>query len=732
LATERDRDKWPLDRNELSGTVHGSAVQARTIQGDVHFSIAQSAPPPMPVPAQLPPVPANFTDRTAELAILDRLAADYEPARRLVVIVITGAGGTGKTSLGSYWLHRVSEGYEGGALYADLAGHQPDTAANPGDVLSAFLRSLGTPPEQIPVPLNEQAAFYRSVTSGRRILLLLDNAASAAQVRALIPGPGRRPAVGSLSKSDEPERPTVVIVTSRWRIAGLATEGAHFIDIGSLDDASATTLLDRIVGPARTAAERDAARSIVRLCAGLPLAVCVAGARLASHAKWPVSRIAADLAREKDRLAALSITEDLSVRAAFDASYRALPTGVRRLYRLLSLAPGPGFSLELAAAIADADPARARQMLDALAEGSLLEETGHEHYRFHDLIRLHASEQVRDEPEGERRAAFTRAITWYLENAIAADLVIHPRRWRLNPMYDQARALPPAYDSPADALRWLESELSALLAAIRAAYDQGLYKQAWQLCEAMWGFFSNRNYFQPWTASHQLGIEAARADGNRQAEARVRAQLGLAHLHLGWNREAREQYAAALALDRAEQHRIGEATALEHLGLVDLADGLPDDAIGNFTQALAIFQDLPAPRGAAMMICHIGEAHRAAGRYPDAARELAEARLVFATLPDPYNEARALTELGLVHLAAGKPDTALQPLSHALDAMTSLDSPYEQARIRVALADVALDLHQYHQARSHLEQALDVYDRLGAPEADPVRRKLLETAWPEG
>jgi tetratricopeptide (TPR) repeat protein len=728
LATEHSSDKGTSGSNELSGIVHGSAVQARTIQGDVHFSIAQPVPPRMPVPAQLPPIPANFTDRTAELAVLDRLATEYDPTRRLVVIVFTGPGGTGKTSLGSYWLHRVSDSYEGGALYADLGGDQPAAAAHPGDVLSAFLRSLGTPPEQIPVRLDEQAAFYRSVTSGRRLLLLLDNAASAAQVRALIPGPGPRPA----AESGDQERPTIVVVTSRWRIVGLATEGAHFIDIGSLDDVSATTLLDRIVGAARTAAEQDAARSIVRLCAGLPLAVCVAGAQLASHAKWPVGRIAADLAREQDRLAALSIAEDVSVRAAFDASYRALPADVARLYRLLSLAPGPGFGRELAAAIAGTSPARAQQMLDALAEGSLLEETGYQHYRFHDLIRLHATEHAQAEPEDERQAAFTRAITWYLAKAIAADLVIHPRRWRLNPMYDQARNQPPAYDSPADALHWLDSEQTALLAAIRAAHNRGLEERTWQLCEALWGFFSNRNDFQPWIASHQLGIEAARADGNRRAEARMRAQLGLAFLHLGRNPEAREQYAAALALDRTEEHRIGEATALEHLGLVDLADGLPDNAIENFTQALAIFRQLPAPRGAAMMICHIGEAHRAAGRYPDSARELDEAHRLFATLPDPYNEARALTELGLTRLSAGQPEDALLPLGQALDAMTSLDSPYEQARIHVALTEVALELHQYHQARSHLEQALAVYDRLGAPEADPVRRKLQETAWPEG
>ena len=711
--------------------MHGSAVQAQNIHGDVHFSSTHSALPQMPVPAQLPPVPANFTDRAAELAVLDRLASDDDPVRRLTVIVITGAGGTGKTSLGSYWLHQVSGSYEGGALYADLGGHQPHTAAPPSEVLSAFLRSLGTPPEQIPLPLDEQAAFYRSLTSGRRMLVLLDNAASAAQVRALMPGPGPRLEPGPPGETGQPGRPTVVIVTSRWRIVGLAAEGARFIEIGSLDDVSATALFDRIVGTGRTSAEQDAARSVVRLCGGLPLAVCVAGAHLALHAKWPISRIAADLAREQDRLTTLSIAEDLSVRSTFDASYQAMPADVARLYRLLSLVPGPEFGPELAAAAASTDPARARQLLDVLVEGSLLEETGYQRFRFHDLVKLHAGERARAEPDDERQAALTRVITWYLIKAIAADLVIHPRRWRLNPMYEQARTQPPAYADPREALQWLESEYPSLLAAIRAAHEQELHEQAWQLCEAMWGFFSNRNYFQPWIASHQLGIAAAQADGNRRAEARMRTQLGLAFLHLGRNGEARDEFATALMLDRAEGHLIGEATELEHLGLTDLAEGMPDSAIANFTQALAIFQRIRAPRGAAMMMCHIGEVHREAGRYPDAVRELAEARRMFTALSDRYNEARTLTELGITCLRAGEPQDALQPLSEALDTMTSLDSPYEQARIRVVLAGAARELSRHQEARSHLEQALAVYDLLGAPEAATVRRMLTDIVRPD-
>jgi tetratricopeptide (TPR) repeat protein len=718
-------------RNELSGTVHGPAVQARSIHGGVHFSITRPGPTRMPVPAQLPPAPAYFTGRSEELAILDRVASEYDPTRRLTVMVITGVGGSGKTSLGSYWLHRISDRYQGGILYADLRGHQPDTAARPGDVLAGFLRALGTQPGQIPLALDEQATLYRSVTNGRRMLVLLDNAASAAQVRALLPGPGPRLAAGTQYAGEKPGQPSLVVVTTRWQMAGLAIEGARFIDIGPLDEVSATALFDRMVGADRVAAETDAVRSVVRLCGGLPLAVCVAGAQLVSHARWPISRVAGELASEQHRLAVLSIGDDLSVRSAFDVSYQVLPAEVARLYRLLSLVPGPDFGLELAAAAAGADPGQAGGLLDALAGASLLEETGDRRFRFHDLVKLHAREQAQAEPEHVQRAAFARAVDWYLRLSVSADIVIIPGRWRLNPMYEQARASPPAYPAAADALRRLESELPGLLAAVQAAHHERLHEQAWQLCEALWGLFANRNYFKGWIDSHQLGIASAHADGNRRAEARMRMQLGLAYLHLGRHGEARAQYTLALALDRSEGHRIGEATELEQLGLTDLAEGHTGEAITAFAAAQAIFEEIGALRGAAMMICHIGEAHQDAGRYADAIRDLTEARRLFAGLPDQYNEARALTGLGQAYLRAGQPDEARQLLREALNTMTSLDSPYEQARIHVALADTARQLGEPGGTRRHLRQALTVYDELGAPEAEQVRQLLPESGPPD-
>jgi tetratricopeptide (TPR) repeat protein len=706
--------------NELSGVVHGSAIQARSIEGGVHFSISRPGPAAMPIPAQLPPAASHFTGRPDELDSLDRAAAEYDPVRRLGVVAIIGVGGVGKTSLASHWLHSVSERYEGGALYADLRGNVPDGARRPGEVLTSFLAALGIPPERIPLDLDEQAAMYRSLTDGRRMLALLDNAASAAQVRALLPGPGPRRAPKG---EGQPELPSLVVVTSRWRITGLAIDGARFIELGPLEDESAARLLGRIIGADRAAAETEATRSLVSQCGGLPLAVRIAGAQLAAHTRWPVGRMAADLASEQHRLAALTIAGDLSVRAVFDVSYQALPADAARMYRLLSLIAGPDFGLELAAATAGTGLGEATGLLDDLTEASLLQETGEQRFQFHDLVRLHARDHAQTD---ERAAAITRVVGWHLARAVAADIVINPGRWRLNPMYQDARISSPAFKGPPEALRWLESELPGLMAAVEAAHTEGLYEKAWQLCEAMWSLFAYRKYFRYWIDAHHLGLASAQACGDQRAEARMRVQLGLAYLNLSRQEQAREEFAHALLLSRQEGHRIGEATALEHVGLTDLSLGRPEQALGSFIAAREIFLQLGEPRGVLGLTRHIGEAHRDAGRHDEAVRHLLDARRMSAALPDPYNEARCLTGLGQAYLKAGQPDPAVRVLAEALSIMVRLGGRYEQARIRVALADGLLRLGQADQARDHLADAHGVYSDIGAPEADEIQHRLAE------
>jgi tetratricopeptide (TPR) repeat protein len=703
--------------NELSGVVHGPAVQARTIHGGVHLTVTEPGLGRMALPAQLPVAVAHFTGRSAELAGMRQAAAEYDPVRRLAIVVISGPGGVGKTSLATNWLHRASEHYEGGALFADLHGHIPDATASPGDVLTGFLSALGTPPERIPVDLDNQAKLYRSLTTGIRMLVLLDNAITAAQVRALLPGPGPAPPL------DQPGLPSLVVVTTRWRIAGLAMDGARFIELGPLDVQSGMELLIRMVGADRAAAEAAAIRSVVELCDGLPLAVCVAGARLASHPRWPVGHIAAELASEQDRLAALTVASDLSVPATFDISYQSLPAAAARLYRLLSLVPGPDFGPELAAATAGLSIDQACRLLDELTAASLLEETGEQRYCFHDLLRLHARDQARADSADESATAVDRAIGWYLTQAVAADLVIIPGRWHLNPVYEQVR---PVFASPPEALRWMESELPGLMAAVRAAHDAGLHGPAWQLCEALWGLLTYRKYFSYWIQSHLLGVDSAQASGDSRAEARLRIQLGLAYLNLDQRDQAHDEFVRALALARRCGHRIGEANALEHVGLAELSRGQPEQALRTFLRARDLYSEIGRPREVMGITRHIGEAHRDAGRPEQATGYLLDARRMAAELPDPYNEARCLTGLGQVYLQAAQPEPAVNALDEALRIMVRLGGQYEQARVRVQLAGALQHLDQPGPAREHLTAALAIYSGIGAPEAEDIRRQLDE------
>jgi tetratricopeptide (TPR) repeat protein len=730
-------DSW---RNELAGDIRGPVIQARSIHGDVRIALPREHVS-LPTPRQLPPAPANVTGRSRVLADLNHLAIDTDPARRLAVVVLIGVGGVGKTALAAHWLHSISGQYDGGALYSDLRGHLLAEAASPSDVVAGFLRALCVAPERVPQDIAERTALYRSLTAGHRMVVLLDNAASAAQARVLLPGPGPEAIAGT--KTDGQFLPSLVVVTSRWRITSLALDGARFVDLGLMDDIEALELFRAMIGSRRALAEPDECQAVVRLCGAMPLAVCVVGARLAARPSWPVSQVMQALADEQSRLTALSLTDDLSIRAVLDVSYRSLSPAATRAYALTALIPGPFFDSDLAAAVlrgpvgtlgtsgpADAgNPAtaqeRARALLDELADASLLTEFASA-YHFHDLVRLHAREKAGSAFSAECRPALDRAVTLQLERAVAADIVVNPGRWRLNPMYGRAEQLPHRHASVPEALDWLEAHLDALMAAVQAATAASLHQQAWQLCEALWGVFVLRKHFQDWISSHLTGLASAQACGDQVAESRIRIQLGLAFQELLRYQEAREQFTAALALARDAGHGLGEAAALEQVGLTHLATGRGEEAIATFTLARDIHRRLRRPRGIAIATRRIGEALRDVGRPDEAIAELTDAGTQFAALPDRYMEARTLTSLALVSLLAGRPGDSIQPLRRALVLATELGARYEQARIARYLGTASARTGDLAAARDYLGRALLGFEDVGAPEAAEVRREAGE------
>lgn len=705
----RDRDV-SSQSNELGGSVSGSVFQARDVHGAVHIHSGPEAPAgsTVPRPRELVPAPLWFTDRTDALARLDEVIDEWEVDGPPVVTVVSGTGGVGKTALLLHWLHHKHERFPDGQLYVDLRGFSSQDPVAPAVVLPRFLRSLGVTPERVPVDLDEQSVLFRSMTAGRRLAILADNAASAAQVRALLPGPGRN----------------LVAVTSRRAVRGLVGEGAWFIELGPLGQDGAVELLSKLIGAERVDREPEAVRTLAGLCGRLPIALCASAARLAERKRWRLDRAVGELADERRRFAALSMDEEITVRAVFDLSYAALADDAATLYRRLGLHPGPDFSLAAASAISDLDEDRCEQLLIDLVNSSLLEEVGEDRYRQHDLVRLHAVEKAR-EMDGEARlgTVAARIVDWYLVSAAAADLVVIPGRWRVGAVFDEAAAAE-RFPTKAAALEWLTNELVNLQSAQQTAREYGLHERAWQMCEALWGLLLYRKCYPEWISTHELGVASARACGHRRGEAHLLEQLGLAYLETRRLDEAEELFAEALQLERATDHRLGEASAHDQLGMAVLARGDIDAAIDHFLLARDMHAELGRSRGVALMTRRIGEAHCEAGRYEQAVRDLAEAADRFGEINDAFNQALSRAARAKAHIRAGQPEQAIEHLDRALEAMIAEDATYEQAHIHTLYADALERLGRTEEIRDHLVRALALFTTLQAPQVEQVRRRL--------
>ncbi|MFE2917769.1 BTAD domain-containing putative transcriptional regulator [Kitasatospora indigofera] len=383
-------------------------------------SVAPHSVAPQFRPAQLPPAVADFAGRCAELGELQeqlRQAAGQAGAPGARVCAVTGPGGIGKTELALHAAHRAAGLFPDGQLHADLRGGER-VPAPPAEVLAGFLRALGVPAGAVPAAAEDRAALYRSVLAHRRLLVVLDDARDAGQIRPLLPGSGR----------------CAVVVTGRSKLAGLV--GAHRVDLERLDDTEAHALFAGALGPRRAAAEPEATAEVLAACAGLPLALRIVAARLTVRRHWTVAAMSARLGDHGRRLDELRI-DDLAVRTCFETSYRRLaaPGGhgrapdPARAFRLLGIAPGSGISRPAAAALLDLSPRQADEVLEHLVDAGLLESPAPGHYRLHDLLRLFAAERAAaEESEAALRAAVERVTDWYLNGLVEADTLLFPAR----------------------------------------------------------------------------------------------------------------------------------------------------------------------------------------------------------------------------------------------------------------------------------------------------------------
>ncbi|SEF54409.1 NB-ARC domain-containing protein [Actinacidiphila yanglinensis] len=695
--------------NRLDGgaQVHGPVVQARDITGGIHVHHAPvAAAPKRPIPRQLLPASPYFTGRGLDLRALDELREERDPSAAQV-IVVSGQAGVGKTALASRWLGaRVAE-FPDGQLYVNLGGGAPGGPAHPGDVLGYLLRAFGESIE--PADLAERAALWRSVTATLRFAVMVDDALSAAEVRLLLPN-----APGSL-----------VLATSRQRLTGLAVDGAGFWPLGVLDTEAAEELFTRGTGRTRAAREPAAVREVVALCAGLPLAVRLASARLASRPDQPVASLRDALTGGAGPLGVLRAEGAGTVQAVLDASYGVLPPDAARLYRRLGLLPAVVFDTALAAAAAALRPDEAEGLIDVLVEASLLEPAGGGQFRFHALVRLHAAQRAEsDETAPAREDTVRRHVDWCLATATSAEALLSPSHRTLERTYRFPAEPPPAFTGEDAALAWLEAHRDALIAAVRQAARARWHDTAWQLVDALWPMFLRLRMYDTWIASHEIGLAAARDSGNPAAQARMLTSGGIGLRSAGRHEEAVRWFSQALDLARQQGDLRDEAQALSGLGSSYRAAGHLELAEEMFLQALRLREAVGYHRGAALSRLRLGELALERDDFATASRRLARAQAELTAERDPYDAARARALFGYALAGAGRRDDGVRELRLALDEFDAAGSPFWRARTLEMLGRVAERDGDATAARQLYEDALRIFTGAGPVDARRVEGRL--------
>jgi tetratricopeptide (TPR) repeat protein/transcriptional regulator with XRE-family HTH domain len=667
------------------------------------------------VPRQLPAAVADFTGRAAELeALTEILDQEGTGAPGTVVIsAIGGMAGVGKTALALHWAHHVAHGFVDGQLYVNLRGFDPSRApAAPEEAVRGFLDALGVSPERIPPLPDAQAAMYRSLVADQKMLIVLDNAWDEQQVRPLLPA---SPA-------------SVVVVTSRNQLSGLAAAGARLLSLDVLTQAEAIRLLTARVGHAAAAAEPEAIAGIADLCACLPLAVAVAGARAAGRPRFPISALAAELRGAADRLDALDAGDPAaSVRAVFSWSYQQLSAEAARMFRLLGLHPGPDISALAAASLAGRSESETRRLLAELTRAHLITEHVSGRFAFHDLLRGYAASQSRaQDSQPDCEAATGRLLDHYLHTAHSATLL-------LNPGYEQYTIDPPRPGTVPEQLvdheqilQWFETEHHVLLAAIALADSSGLDAYAWQLPQAIGHFLQTRGHHQERIATGRAALAAATRLGDTAGQAIASRRLADAYVDLGDHDQALGCYTTSLELHQRLGNRPGEAKVQLSLSGPAEGQGRYADALAHSEQALRLFRAAGHKAGEAQALNNVGWFHCLLGHYEQARALCRQALALNAEVRHRHFEGSAWDSVGYAEHHLGNFDEAAACYLRALGIFRECGDRYLEATILTHLGDTRRAMGQLPPASEAWQQALAILDDLDHPDADTVRARLAD------
>jgi tetratricopeptide (TPR) repeat protein/transcriptional regulator with XRE-family HTH domain len=668
---------------------------------DVTHGLLDGGPDDGLAPAQLPPDVSAFTGREDQLAQLDAwLAGDTSGPAAVVISAIAGTAGVGKTALAIRWAHRAAGRYPDGQLYVNLRGYDLDQPVTAAEALARFLAALGVPSQNIPAGVDERAARYRTELAGRRMLIVLDNAAAAEQVRPLLPGTPS----------------CTVVVTSRNSLAGLvAVDGARRMDLDLLPVEEAITLLRTLIGD-RVNADPDAAAAMAEQCARLPLALRVAAELAITRPAIPLAKLVAELTDQRRRLDLLAAGGDprASVAAVFSWSLRHLPDDATRTFRLLGVDPAPDIDVYAAAALIGADVESAHRLLDALTRAHLVQPTGPGRYAMHDLLRAYAAHRATvEEPEPERQAALRRLFDFYVAGVSTVSVTLYPVQAQPRQQASEPVSAIPDLADPDTARSWLDAERHCLVAVAGHASALGWHNYAVKLAEVLYHPLKSRGHYLDALAIYEHAVHSAEQVGDEAVQARALMALAGAHERIGSQQTAFERLTRALALFRDAGNRSGQGHALTSLGVVGLRQGDYASATGFLHRAVALLRDADDRPGQGHALTNLGVVGLRQGDYASATGFLHRAVALFRDADDRPGQAHALTNLGVVALRRGDHASATELLNLALTLFQQARDPFGQACALDNLGAVALEVNEVERSAEHRRQALQIFQDIG-------------------
>jgi len=706
------------DELGVEPTAQLRGLQQRILTADPALDVRRPAPgepaPPgtRPVPRQLPSPPPHFVGRSDELRELTRLLTGGLRSGVTKIGAIRGTAGVGKTALAVYWAYRVAEHFPDGQLFLNLNGYGP--AGSPVtslDAASRLLEALHVPLAKMPSSLDSRIGLYRSLISERRILVVLDNAKDADQVRPLLPSGAR----------------CFVLVTSRSPMTGLvALDGASLLNLRVFTDTEARQMIARRLGTKATSDDSVAAGQLIDACARLPLALTVAAALIATRPEQTLAAAVSYLTSAGDRLDALTTGEESSdLRSVFRWSYQALTPLAARLFRFLAEHPGPDISESAAASLAGISHALARRALTDLTDTHLVDQVVPGRFAIHDLLRLYAAEQLCsvDSP-GDRRAAGRRALDHYLHSASAAAQVISPTRESLPLIPPAPGSQPEVFSCKDDAMAWLKAEHQVMIRATGYAADAGFDVHAWQLPRALTDYLDRTGHWSDWSIIQRLALAAATRLGDMDAQAQAHRYLGRACFQLRDLAEAFEHLHCAIELRLRLGDASGEAGARLDICRVHEQRGELDQALTSARAALGLYRFTQHRIGEAVSLNAVGWFLALQGHYSIALGYCTEAVELCARLGHKVAEGQSWDSLGFIHLHMGQPKQAVACYRKSVEDLRQLDHHYDESRALTHLGDAHEAAGEFAAARRAWQQALAILDDLDHEERDQLRVKI--------